>query len=80
VCGAVVLVEKAAQLLLEIEIKPRKGSLPVCSVCDLPSPGYDTLPVRRFEFVQFWGILVFFIYAMRRVNCPRCGIKVERVP
>ena len=27
-----------------------------------------------------WGIAVFFIYAMRRVNCRNCGIKVERVP
>ena len=27
-----------------------------------------------------WGIQVFFLYAMRRVNCQRCGVKVERVP
>ena len=25
--------------------------------------------------------LTFFVYAMRRVHCPRCGkVKVERVP
>ena len=23
---------------------------------------------------------MFFVYAMRRVNCPTCGVKVERVP
>jgi hypothetical protein len=23
---------------------------------------------------------VFFVYALRRVECPRCGIKAERVP
>ena len=27
-----------------------------------------------------WGIVVFFVYAMRRVDCPRCGVKVEQVP
>jgi transposase len=35
---------------------------------------------RQFEFVPLWGIPVFFVYAMRRVNCRRCGVKVERVP
>ena len=80
VYGSVRLVEKTARLLLEIEIRPRKGSRPVCSVCGRSGTGYDTLPVRRFEFVPLWGIAVFFLYAMRRVECPRCGIKVERVP
>jgi transposase len=27
-----------------------------------------------------WGIAFFFVYAPRRVDCPRCGIKVEQVP
>lgn len=80
VFGSICLVEKAARLLLEIEIRPRKGSRPLCSVCGKPCPGYDTLGVRRFEFVPLWGIPVFFLYAMRRVDCLRCGIKVERVP
>jgi transposase len=80
VFGSIRLVEKAARLLLEIEMRPRKGSRPLCSVCGKAGPGYDTLQVRRFEFVPLWGIAVFFLYAMRRVECPRCGIKVEQVP
>jgi len=80
VYGGICLVENGARLLLEIEIRPRKGSRPVCSVCGNPGPGYDTLKIRRFEFVPLWGIAVFFLYAMRRVDCPSCGIKVERVP
>ena len=80
VYGAVRLVEKATRLLLEIEIRPRKESRPICSGCGIPGPGYDTLPVRRFEFVPLWGIAVFFLYAMRRVDCTRCGVKVERIP
>jgi transposase len=35
---------------------------------------------RRFEFVPLWGITVYFVYRMRRVQCPTCGVKVERVP
>ena len=80
VFGSIRLDEKAARLRLEIEIRPRKGSRPLCSGCGKPGPGYDTLKVRSFEFVPLWGIAVFFLYAMRRVNCPRCGIKVELVP
>ena len=41
---------------------------------------YDRLAPRRFEFVPLWGLRVFFLYAMRRVDCPRCGVTVERVP
>jgi hypothetical protein len=51
VFGSIRLLEKAARLLLEIEIRPRKGSRPICSVCGNPGPGYDTRKVRRFEFV-----------------------------
>jgi transposase len=81
VYGATRLIEKATRLLLEIEIRPRKGSHPICSGCGKPGPGYDTLKVRRFEFVPLWGIAVFFLYAMRRVDCSWCHkIKVERVP
>jgi transposase len=80
VYGAVRLVEKATQLLLEIEIHPRKGNRPICSGCGQPGPGYDTLTIRRYEFVPLWGISVFFLYARRRVDCPRCGVKVEWVP
>lgn len=80
VYGPVHFVEKAAEELLEIEIQPRKGSLPFCSGCGRPGPGYDTLSVRRFEFVPLWGIAVYFLYAMRRVDCRSCGVKVERIP
>jgi len=63
-----------------IEVAPRANGKPICSGCELPGPGYDTLPPRLFEFVPLWGIVVFFAYAMRRVDCPRCGVTVEKVP
>ena len=65
---------------IEVEIRPRKGSRPICSGCGRPGPGYDTLPRRRFTFVPLWGISVFLIYARRRVDCPGCGVTVEQIP
>ena len=72
--------EKTGGPRLMVEVRPDKRSKPQCSGCDKPCSGYDTLPTRYFQFVPLWGILVFFVYAMRRVDCPRCGIKVEKVP
>jgi transposase len=65
---------------IEIELKPRKGSKPICSGCGKRCPGYDRLPTRRFECVPLWQLAVFFVYALRRVNCPDCGVIVERIP
>jgi len=66
---------------IEVTIRPRKGSAAVCSRCHQPAPGYDQLPERRFEFIPFWGFLVFLLYSMRRVECRRCqAVVVEQVP
>ena len=66
--------------IIEIDIRPRRGTKPVCSGCHQPGPGYDHLGVRHFEFVPFWGFLVHFVYRMRRVDCKTCGVRVEEVP
>jgi len=66
---------------IEVRIEPRTGSRPVCSGCGLKRPGYDRQPEpRHFHFVPLWGIAVVFLYAMRRADCPKCGVTVERVP
>jgi len=66
-------------LVIEVAIRPRAHSQPCCSGCARPSPGYDTLSSRRFEFVPLWGLPMFFVYAPRRVECPRCA-RMERLP
>lgn len=73
------LKENGRSLLL-VQIVPRANSRPRCSGCGQIRPGYDTLKPRRFEFIPLWGIPVFFLYAMRRVACPQCGVVVESVP
>ena len=66
---------------IEIAMRPRKGSKAVCSQCHEAGPGYDKLPERRFEFIPFWGFLVFLLYSMRRIDCRRCQtVVVEEVP
>jgi len=65
---------------IEIDVRPRRGSRPVCSGCGQPARGYDTLSERRFEFIPIWGFAVVLLYRMRRVTCSTCGVKVESVP
>jgi len=67
-------------LSIETDVRARRGSKPVCSVCHLAGTAYDHLSVRRFEFIPVWGIAVFLLYHMRRVDCPRCKVRVEEVP
>ena len=51
-----------------------------CSRCLKPAPGYDRLESRAWLFVPLWGIVTWFLYAARRVNCPEHGVVVEHVP
>ena len=69
------------QPVLEVLIEPRANGRVLCSGCGCVAPGYDRSPTpRRFEYVPLWGIAIFFIYTMRRVECPGCGVTVEQVP
>ena len=68
------------RLAIEVEVRPRANARAKCSQCGRAAPGYDTLPPRCFAFVPLWHIPVVFLYAMRRVACARCGVKVESVP
>src|ERR1700719_4675478 len=65
---------------IEVELQPRRRSRGVCSGCGKAGPGYDRLAVREFDFVPLWGIAVTLLYALRRIDCPRCEAKVEQVP
>jgi len=75
------LVEHGSQATLEITMRARENGLPTCSICSERCSGYDTQATsRRFDFIPLWMIPVVLVYTMRRVNCPTCGIRVERVP
>ena len=59
---------------IEVEVRPRKGSRPICSSCGQAGPGYDTLAPRHFHFVPLWAINVILVYAMRRVDCRQLHV------
>ena len=81
VYGSVEFVEEDSGVRLEVQIQPRANGRAVCSGCGQRRPGYDTSSSpRRFQFVPLWGMRVYFVYNMRRVDCLDCGIVVERVP
>jgi transposase len=67
-------------LALTVDLYPHARNRPQCAGCGHRGPQYDRLAPRRFEFVPLWGLRVFFLYMMRRVDCPRCGVTVEQVP
>lgn len=72
--------ESTSEPALEVTVHARRNSWAVCSGCRQDCVGYDTQPVRHYEFIPMWGIRVFFRYAPRRVNCSDCGIHVEHLP
>jgi len=80
VYGKAYFSENERRQVLKIDILPRKNSKGICSNCHQPAPGYDRLEKREFEFIPLWGFSIFFVYTMRRVECPTCGIRVEEVP
>jgi transposase len=65
---------------IEVNVRPRSGSKPICSGCYRPGRGYDCLSERRFEFIPVWGYAVILLYVMRRVECRGCGVRVEALP
>jgi len=81
VFGKITWQEDSPVPAVDVEVKPRANGRPICSGCGKAGAGYDTMAsARRFDFVPLWGIAVTFVYTMRRVDCPACGVKVERVP
>ncbi len=52
-----------------------------CSCCGRRAPGYDRGTKPRFwQALAFGTVFVHLRYAIRRVQCRRCGVRVEQVP
>jgi transposase len=65
---------------LRVLLAPRLHRRLICSGCGARASLYDTLPERPWRHVPLWGIPVTLVYSPRRVSCPHCGVKVEKVP
>jgi transposase len=68
------------KLRIEVRIEPHRSLRGRCSECRRSAPGYDRLPERWWLFVPLWGIVTWFLYAPRRVQCPEHGVVVEHIP
>jgi len=72
--------DSRGKLSLEITVEAHQGRNGKCSKCQRPSPGYDRLFERWWLFVPIWGIITWFRYAPRRVQCAEHGVVVEHIP
>src|ERR1035438_280421 len=68
------------KLCLEVTVESHQGREGKCSECWRLAPGYDHLPERWWLFVPAWGIVTWFRYAPRRVECAEHGVVVEHIP
>ena len=65
---------------IEISVEAHAGLPAKCSRCLKPAPGYDRLGERFWLFVPLWGLVTWFVYAARRVQCAEHGVVVEHLP
>jgi transposase len=65
---------------IDVTLRGHSGHARLCSGCHQPAPRYDRLKERRFLFVPLLGVVTWFLYALWRLDCPRCGVVVEHVP
>ena len=68
------------KLCVEVSVESYQGRKGKCSECRRFAPGYDHLPERWWRFVPVWGIVTWFRYAPRRVECAEHGVVVEHIP
>jgi transposase len=64
---------------LVVDVRPT-WRIPRCPGCGRRRAGYDRYPGRRWRHLDFAGMKVFLRYDVRRVSCPRCGVRTEQVP
>ncbi len=67
--------------VIEVGIEARKNARARCRCCRRHAPIYDRRrEPRRWQFIALWAVVVFLLYAPRRVKCAKCGVRVEYLP
>lgn len=62
-----------------VDVRPR-WRRPRCGQCGRRRTIYDRSPPRRWRHLALGRTRFWLRYAPRRVDCPSCGVRVERVP
>ena len=72
-----VVMAAAGPLAVSVEPSWRRSR---CGTCGQRAPRYDRQPEREWRHLSWGRVAALLRYAPWRVSCPRCGVKVERVP
>lgn len=64
---------------LVVDVRPRQRK-PRCGECGRRQPVYDRSPLRFWRHLALGRTVFWLRYAPRRVECRRCGVRVEEVP
>ena len=67
------------ETMVLVHVRPRWRK-PRCGECGRRGPQYDQQESRQWRSLPWGGMAVGLVYAPRRVNCPRCGVRTESVP
>ncbi len=81
ICVSKLIVETFAivETAVIVHVRP-SWKKPRCAHCHKRAPGYDHRPNRLWRHMHLGSMVLWLMYSPRRVNCPRCGVHVEKVP
>ncbi|MCA9730163.1 MAG: ISL3 family transposase [Candidatus Eisenbacteria bacterium] len=65
---------------LVVDVRSRGRRRPRCGLCGVRAPGYDSIGQRKWRHLGIGGLRIWIRSRLRRVNCARCGVRVESVP
>ena len=75
-----VISAKMEEGILRVQLGVKKRRNLPCGNCAMRCRPKDRTSPRRWRHLSIWGIPVFLIYTPHRVNCSKCGIRVEQIP
>lgn len=61
-------------------VRPTKRERNRCPICGKKCPGYDKIGIRRWRTLDFGSTETYIEAESVRVNCPKHGVIVARVP
>jgi len=64
-------------LIIQCRKRGKKG---FCPICGRRVRSFYDHHERAWRHLSMFGLATFLRVTIRRVNCPRCGVRVERVP
>jgi len=73
--------DRGGKGFIEVALAARRGAQACGGSCGRRAPGYDRPEkVRCWQFISLWALQIYLVYAPRRVDCRRYGVRVERLP